>query len=324
LDKRYQVFVSSTYADLQEERKKVIQTLMELDCIPSGMEIFPAVDEEQLEFIKKIIDDCDYYLLIIGGRYGTETPEGISYTEKEYDYAVEKGMKVIALLHKNPDLIASGKTDQNDSLKLKLKLFRDKVSVGRLVKYWSEAAELPGIVALSLSKTIKTHPAIGWVRGDTENSHKLLSEINILRIRNSELEKTNTEALKKNNSTIIPDLAPLTDTFLVKGYYCRNFSNYETYWEEVLTWEEIFALISPYLIGGVGDHRFKELLGTVIIESKRPSEFKSAKRISLDDQIYQTIKIHCAVLNLIELKGTFISLTQQGVHMMYKCRSVKA
>ncbi|WP_268844130.1 DUF4062 domain-containing protein [Aeromonas caviae] len=53
MNKRYQVFVSSTFADLQDERSKVIQTLMEMDCIPAGMELFPAMDEEQFEFIKK-------------------------------------------------------------------------------------------------------------------------------------------------------------------------------------------------------------------------------------------------------------------------------
>ena len=63
MNKRYQVFVSSTYADLKEERQRVIQTLMEMDCIPAGMELFPAADEEQWLFIRKVIDDCDYYLL---------------------------------------------------------------------------------------------------------------------------------------------------------------------------------------------------------------------------------------------------------------------
>ncbi|MGV4033752.1 DUF4062 domain-containing protein [Citrobacter freundii] len=82
MDKRYQVFVSSTFTDLEEERKHVIQTLMEMDCIPAGMELFPAIDEGQWEFIKKVIDDCDYYLLIIGGRYGSVAEDGLSYTEK--------------------------------------------------------------------------------------------------------------------------------------------------------------------------------------------------------------------------------------------------
>jgi len=115
MEKRYQVFVSSTYADLREERQRVIQALMEMDCIPSGMELFPAADEEQWHFIKRVIDDCDY-LLIIGGRYGSTTSDGISYTEKEYDYAIQRGMKVVALLHSNPDEIPLGKSEGDPEL----------------------------------------------------------------------------------------------------------------------------------------------------------------------------------------------------------------
>ena len=55
MDKRYQVFVSSTYADLKDERRAIIQTLIEMDCIPAGMELFPAADEERFQFIKSII-----------------------------------------------------------------------------------------------------------------------------------------------------------------------------------------------------------------------------------------------------------------------------
>ena len=51
-DKRYQVFVSSTYEDLQEERWEAVKVLMTMDCIVAGMEYFPAVDEEQFEYIK--------------------------------------------------------------------------------------------------------------------------------------------------------------------------------------------------------------------------------------------------------------------------------
>src|SRR6266852_3705735 len=111
MDKRYQVFVSSTYADLREERQRVIQTVIQMDCIPAGMELFPAVDEEQFQFIKRVIDDCDYYLLIVGGRYGSTTAEGISYTEKEFDYAISRGLRVIALVHENPDAIPLGKSE---------------------------------------------------------------------------------------------------------------------------------------------------------------------------------------------------------------------
>ena len=46
MDKRYQVFLSSTYADLKDERQKVIQDLMEMDCIQAGMELFPRGREK--------------------------------------------------------------------------------------------------------------------------------------------------------------------------------------------------------------------------------------------------------------------------------------
>jgi uncharacterized protein DUF4062 len=49
---RYQVFISSTYEDLKLERTEVMQALLELDCIPAGMELFPANNDEQWDFIK--------------------------------------------------------------------------------------------------------------------------------------------------------------------------------------------------------------------------------------------------------------------------------
>src|SRR6266436_2591748 len=105
-EKRYQVFVSSTYADLREERQEVIQALLELDCIPSGMELFQASDDDQWTLIKRVIDDCDYYLVIIAGRYGS-MKDGVSYTEMEYDYAISQGKPVIAFLHQDPGAIES-------------------------------------------------------------------------------------------------------------------------------------------------------------------------------------------------------------------------
>lgn len=144
------------------------------------MELFPAADEEQWKFIKKVIDDCDYYLLIIGGRYGFTDDTGISYTEKEFDYAVESGLKVIALIHGSPDDIPFGKSEQDSELREKLLDFKDKVMTGRLVKFWNKAEELAGLVAFSLTKTIKTYPAIGWVRANNIASESILAEINDL------------------------------------------------------------------------------------------------------------------------------------------------
>jgi len=200
MDKRYQVFVSSTYADLKEERSKVMQTLMEIDCIPAGMELFPASDEEQFEFIKRIIDDCDYYLLIIGGRYGSVTEDGISFTELEYEYALSKGLRVLAFLHSDPDEISFKKSDTEPKLREKLQNFRTKVSTGRLVKFWQSANELPGLVALSITRTIKTYPAVGWVRADKVAEMKSLSE-SLKKLTKSGLDELGIQEVKESRKS---------------------------------------------------------------------------------------------------------------------------
>lgn len=188
-DKRYQVFVSSTYLDLKEERHAVIMALLQLNAVPSGMELFPAADDDAWTLIKSVIEDCDYYLLVVGGKYGSVDPvEDISYTEKEYDYAVSCSKPVMAFLHADPDLIPQGKAEKAEEAQRKLAAFRSKVQRMKHVKYWSGPDELAGKVALSFSQFAKNYPALGWVRADQQTSSETLAEINELRKRITEMQ----------------------------------------------------------------------------------------------------------------------------------------
>ncbi|MFZ2146122.1 MAG: DUF4062 domain-containing protein, partial [Sedimentisphaerales bacterium] len=279
MDKRYQVFVSSTYADLQQERQKVIQTLMEMDCTPAGMELFPAADEEQWEFIKRIIDDCDYYILIIGGRYGSLTPEGISYTEQEYDYAMSKGLKVLAFVHESPDDIPVGKSDIDPMLREKLDAFRARVSESRLVKFWRSAAELPGLVALSLSKTIKLYPAVGWVRASKVANDELLTDLNDLRKENEQLRGVISEL----ESKIIPeeqlDLASLDECYNVTLEFSTLSGNrsYNETKTVAVTWAEIFACVAPDLMEHPSDGSVNYKLGASLYRKFYKGKEKTTK-----------------------------------------------
>ena len=321
MDKRYQVFVSSTFADLQDERQKVIQTVMEMDCIPSGMEIFPAADEEQWEFIKKVIDDCDYYLLIIGGRYGSVTDDGISYTQKEYEYAAEKGIKIIALLHGSPGDIPTSKSESSPQLREKLQRFRESASSGRLVKFWHRTDELPGLVALSLTKTIKTYPAIGWIRADKVAGADLLAELNDVRKENSQLRQALKEAADRQAPVVVYDIAGIEETIEVSGTYMS--AGRSSTWESTVSWKHIFSLVAPYLMRKTRENAIKPVLATSLAEEYTSGAVSAA----INDQIFQTIKIQLIGLELVLVEpavtDSIWSLTSKGERLLFDSRIIR-
>ncbi|WLI14427.1 MULTISPECIES: DUF4062 domain-containing protein [Pseudomonas] len=328
MDKRYQVFVSSTYKDLKDERQSVTETLMGMDCIPASMELFPAADEEQWEFIKKIIDDCDYYLLIIGGRYGSLSPDGISYTEKEFDYAVEKRIKVVALIHRSPNKLSFEKSEESPEAREKLQAFREKVSTGRLVGYWDQGSELAGLVALSLGKTIRAYPAVGWIRASEGSSEELLKEINELRKENERLnqELSQIKALKETVYDV-PDLAGFDDVFELHGTYWDGFAS--SIWKVKFTWRQIFYYVSPYLVASRSESSVKEVLRDAVCFA---NEYLGSAMTELEDQDFQTVAIQLKALGVVKVDvsncvGGVIdplwTLTGEGEKLMVELRAVR-
>ena len=194
MDKKYQVFISSTYKDLIPEREKVRDVILSMYQFPIGMEMFSAADEEQWEIIKETIDSSDYYVLIIGKRYGSVIDEGsdkgISYTEKEYRYAKSIGLPILAYI-KNDEAITADKVDDDPEKLKKLQVFKDDVTRGREVKWFSTIDQLGTEVTLSLHKEMDRKKRPGWIRGDAVDLEKSLSEIVELSKQNRELQEEN-------------------------------------------------------------------------------------------------------------------------------------
>jgi hypothetical protein len=187
MDKRYQVFISSTFVDLKEERQAVLTVILELDHMPAGMELFPAGDDSAWQLIRDVIDRSDYYVLIIGGRYGSLDETGLSYTEKEYDYANAAEITVIPLLHQNPDNLPRERTDTDEAAWTKLEAFRAKVEKRHTPVYWNTPEELKAKVIVGLTAAMKRHPAVGWVRADNVPSDATLADMPALNSRVAEL-----------------------------------------------------------------------------------------------------------------------------------------
>ena len=100
--KKFQVFISSTYRDLIEERQAAVEAVLQAGHFPVGMELFTADNQPQWNIIKKWIDESDVFLLIMGGRYGSLNEVAKkSYVHMEYEYAINQGIRVIAVVLSN-------------------------------------------------------------------------------------------------------------------------------------------------------------------------------------------------------------------------------
>lgn len=185
LEKIYKVFVSSTYEDLRDERATLQRALLQINCLPVGMEIFPAADEETWEFLKDQIDDSDYYIVVIGGRYGSIAADGLSYTEKEYEHARKRKKPTIGFIHENRALLASGKVDSSGTSRRKLDRFIEKIKQ-RPTRFFTSPHQLALEVTSSFVSLIRQRPAVGYVRADRAADYKKYSQ---LLERNLYLEK---------------------------------------------------------------------------------------------------------------------------------------
>ena len=308
MDKRYQVFVSSTYQDLQEERQEVIQALLELDCIPAGMELFPAADEDQWTLIKKVINDCDYYIVIVGGRYGSLSTTGLSYTQMEYEYALSQGKPVIGFVHRDPGSIPTSKSEQSEEGKAKLEAFRELVQQ-KMCKFWSTPSELGSVVSRSLVKLIKTKPAVGWIKAD-QTSPELLQQLQQARDKIDELEAA-LEAAKPEPSSSLnaeslepppgsENLSQGTDETIVHCFIPSESEGGQVRIPMTLTWDEIFSILGPSLESQLGDSALRTKLSNGLQRIlERQGKHYPVKQVIADMEDSQRVKYQLWALGLV-------------------------
>ncbi|MBU0623002.1 MAG: DUF4062 domain-containing protein [Gammaproteobacteria bacterium] len=340
MDKRYQVFVSSTYEDLKAERQEVMHALLELDCIPSGMELFPAANEDQWTLIKKVIDECDYYLVICGGRYGSLGPHGYSYTEMEYRYALESGKPVIAFLHKDPQQLPVGRCEQTDEGRNRLKVFRDFIQQ-KMCKFWDSPADLGSVVSRSFVRLTKTNPAVGWVRADQITDTLVAAEVLKLRKNIEDLESKLREA--RLSAPIGSErLSQGSDLFNVE-YKFESVDQKSQGWTWTLdfdvSWNHVFYDIGPLMIDEATESELRQGLNKMVRERSRAARskeerltgHKSIRNFEISEHDLQTIKIQLRALGLIAKSEkarsvkdpyTYWTLTPYGDQVLTTLRAI--
>lgn len=345
MDKRFQVFISSTFTDLKDERQAVLKAILELDHMPAGMELFPATDSSAWQLIKDVIDSSDYYVLIVGGRYGSLDEAGIGFTEKEYDYALATKKPVIPLLHENPDNLPRGKTETGGPAWKKLAAFRAKVEKGHTCVYWKNADELKARVIVGLTSVIKRQPGVGWVRADCLPTGATLMEVLTLKNRIVELEQVSaardsgpppgTDALAQGN-----DRQELNLAFTSRPHNSIYPHSKDVRFRGSInpTWNQIFGAVAPTMTNEATDHVLKNPLKSFLTQEaakvyRENNQFKDKQLIDFSHTASEidTCIIQLRALGLIKVNdkkrsvkdtGTYWTLTPYGDALMVQLRAV--
>ena len=179
LDKRYQVFISTSGCDMQPERMVLSQTLIGMGFFSWGLEQRTPLSTT---FARRQIDDCDYVVFILGSQYGEQSVSGVGYMHLEYIYAVTKQKPIIVFMHEDPDSRDPSLHDATPELRVKFQEFRKLLQqeVDQIFTYRT-MRDLELAVRLNMSQMLERYPVLGWVR--PQNTQVLHDQIENLKAK---------------------------------------------------------------------------------------------------------------------------------------------
>lgn len=205
-NRRLQVFVSSTFTDLEIERQAAVEAIRVAGHIPAGMELFRAEDKKQMAVIREWIDDSDVFVLILAGRYGSvEKDAGKSYTRLEYEHALRTDKTVLSMVMTDAELDARSARDfkkyRGEDHGAELRAFRTEVMTTKMVDFFANTDELKWKLAEALRVAERNPDLIGWVRRtEVVDTAAVLNQMTALTQEN-QLLRAEIEAIRRIPAT---------------------------------------------------------------------------------------------------------------------------
>ena len=243
LDKRYQVFITTSGKEMQPERMVVAQTLIGMGFFSWGLEQRTPLSTA---FARRQIDDCDYVLLLLGSQYGEQSVSGVGYMHLEYIYAVTKQKPIIVFMHENPESRETGLQDQSEDLKARFKEFRHQLQkeVEQVVTYRT-LRDLELSVRSYMPQMLERYPVVGWVR--PQNLQVLQDEIDNLKsqLAKARLEKTAPDVKEVDPFLTLPKVFSneiFSFDYRMHAYQDGNFRELSPVRE--MSWLELLKVLS--------------------------------------------------------------------------------
>lgn len=192
-EEKYQVFISSPFRGLADQRKAAVQAVINWEHIPIALENFSPQVQRDFDVIKKAIEDCQIYILILGHRYGSiieneaiANGRTISYTQFEFEQAIGIGLVPLVFMKSFDDACAEIKDDEeilNKQTEMDLIRAFHELIEGKGIFYrpWNDTTNLEEVCGRALKTAIveKKVKLPGWIRaGEGKDTKKVQMALN--------------------------------------------------------------------------------------------------------------------------------------------------
>ena len=153
------IYISSTFEDLQDHRKRVYQQLRRVGHDVIAMEDYVAQDQRPLTNCLSDISGCDLYVGLFAWRYGyipeDHGPRRLSITEHEYRHAIDEGKECLAFLLDEkfewPPVKQDSHTGDGEGGK-RIRQLRQELSTQKQVAFFSTPDDLASLVGAAVEK----------------------------------------------------------------------------------------------------------------------------------------------------------------------------
>jgi hypothetical protein len=335
-NKCYQAFISATFPDMRGARQALMPPMLASGLIPTGLDSAAAECNTLLPVIQTLIDSSDYFILIVGGRYGTLSPMGLSEIHREYIFAATKRKPIIAFIHDNPSELSEAQREPTREGQVRrddfVRLLEEKVVCYR----WSTEAGLNALAGKVIPNFIRDHQAVGWVRAD-QVGEGLGASSEALKARIEMLEKEREEAFNQAR----PPLRTLArgGDRVALDYSCNVYEGGDCKLATVTTkisWDQAFSCVAPLMLNPVAESVLQKALEGFIgrkalgdVQADFPRAH-AVRNVVLATHAFNQVKIHLRALGLINRSAEKDSrglplwqLTAHGYNTMSQVMAVK-
>ena len=323
-DQRFRVFLAHDVTELGELAVDLSYELVKHQCIPMGIGMKPAVDNNHWDIIRAMIDESDAVFLVIGNSYGDLSPSGVSYVHMAYIYATTQGKPIFPFCLKE--------SESSNVRNAHLEEFRKLLSSHK-VRFWTVEADLRKQLLMAIRKLKSAHN-LGLMPIESESSHvpaavpvpgtpvsppHQMKQIRALKRELEEAKKalaTTPETPQKNRSKNKYVMV----SYSAKVFSGGNFKIITDTWN--MTWDSIFLAVAPHMLKPISEEKMRLVISAALatdvqspIKQQHPNSHAVAD-IRLSSDSMNRVKIYLRGQDLIRevMQGRDIrwKLTESG------------